>query len=195
MMCPKCKNSSLTKSQLKSKELVLDTCSQCQGVWFGKGELTTMLGPNAKQGFSIQKFAVKNPDTLCPKCNISLYECCYPGTLTLVDGCQQCEGIWLDNNEWSAISYARDESNKISCHSCHTRQSQAESCKNCGIIIAKFKTSDDLKKSLKADKKKSSADKDNISVQNYADDIPGLKGKLLRMIDTAVKNLTSYIRE
>ena len=193
MMSPKCKNIVLKSGKTPAKQLVLEQCSQCKGMWFDKGELTTLLGSRAKKYFEIPKFSVKVPDAECPRCNVSLYEFCYPGTLTLVDGCKQCDGVWLDNREWKAISHARDDSKKISCPKCHARQSPAESCRKCGIIIAKYRATEITNSTSQSATKKNLANNDVIEEQSYADDIPGIKGKLLRSIDSVVKDLSSSL--
>jgi len=193
MQCPKCKNTPLKSGKTPVKELVLDQCSQCKGMWFDKGELSTLLGARAKRDFAIPKFSVEVPDAECPRCSVSLYEFCYPGTLTLVDGCKQCEGVWLDNKEWKAISHARDESSNIICPKCCTRQVPAESCTKCGIIIAKYQLSGTNKKQKKVSETTSFANDHVINEQSYADDIPGLKGTLLRMIDSTIKKLSTNV--
>lgn len=193
MQCPKCDNTPLKRGTLSAKKLTLDQCTQCKGMWFDKGELCTLLGGQAQQNFSIPKFAAKIPNTHCPCCNVSLYEFCYPGTMTLVDGCKQCEGVWLDNREWKAINQARDENRKISCPQCHTRQHPAESCNSCGIIIAKYKAppiadaQDGKAKNPKSNKQRADSE------SSYADNIPGLKGSLLRNIDLAIRGLTESL--
>lgn len=188
MQCPKCKKP-LKSGKITAKQLVLDQCSQCKGMWFDKGELAILLGARAKKDFVIPKFSAKVLGTECLRCNVSLYEFCYPGTLTLVDGCKQCEGVWLDNNEWKTISHVRDESNKITCPKCDTRQAPAESCQKCGIIIAKYQSASKNKKKTSS-RASSFANDRAINEKSFAEDIPGLKGTLLRMIDSTIKKLS-----
>ena len=193
MQCPKCDNTPLKRGSLSTKKLTLDQCPKCKGMWFDKGELGHLLGDKADQEFSIPKFAAEMPNTRCPCCQLSLYEFCYPDTLILVDGCRQCEGIWLDNSEWKAISHARDEKNKITCPRCRTRQQPAESCSSCGIIIAKY-NSRSKNDGLDAEAKTAKSNKSgSASERSYADNIPGLKGSLLRMIDITIKRLTDSL--
>ena len=192
MQCPKCKKTPLKSGKITAKQLVLDQCSQCKGMWFDKGELTTLLGARAKKDFVIPKFSSKVRDAECPRCDVSLYEFCYPGTLTLVDGCKQCKGVWLDNNEWKTISHARDESNNITCPKCDTRQALAESCQKCGIIIAKYQSLSKNKNNTLS-RTASFANDRAINEKSYAENIPGLKGTLLRMIDSTIKKLSANI--
>lgn len=195
MQCPKCKSTPLKRGKISAKQLVLDQCTACKGMWFDKGELTALLGAKAKKDFVIPPFSTEVPNTKCPRCDDNLFEFCYPGTVTLVDGCKKCEGVWLDSNEFKAISQARNESNKINCPKCHTRQSPAESCVACGIIIAKYQAEGNNKNLNAAPAKKTSANtEDSTKEQSYAEDIPGLKGTLLRMIDRTIKSLSSEFR-
>ena len=193
MQCPKCKSTPLKRGKITAKQLVLDQCSTCKGMWFDKGELITLLGAKAKNDFVMPKFSIEVPDSKCPRCHDSLYEFCYPKTLILVDGCKQCEGVWLDSNEWKAISHARYQSNKINCPKCHTRQIPAESCIECGIIIAKYQLSGTNKKQKRFSEPTKLANGHVKKERSYADDIPGLKGTLLRMIDSTIKKLSNNL--
>lgn len=42
MKCPKCQLDMLAISPLDAKELIIDRCSNCQGFWLDKGELSKM---------------------------------------------------------------------------------------------------------------------------------------------------------
>ena len=182
MQCPKCKKKPLKSCKVTAKQLMLDQCELCRGIWLDKDELGELLGAKAKKDFSIPSFSTQLQNVDCPRCHVSLREFCYPDTLVLVDACKQCEGVWLDNNEWKAISRAREQSNKMACPKCHTVQAKAVSCTKCAVVIAKYQPNTSTES---VPKKADTADK------SYADDIPGLKGDLLRMIDAAIKRLSS----
>jgi len=179
MQCPKCENTSLKGGKIASRNLHLDACPECKGMWFDAGELAQWLGERAEKDFQIPTFAATVPGSECPRCSVDLYEFCYPGTLTLVDACKQCEGIWLDSKEWKAIGHARDESNKINCPKCDTRQMPSDSCKECGIFFAKYNP-DQMKQRAKA----------RISEKKAEDEISGLKGYLLGMIEDTIYKLS-----
>lgn len=160
-------------------------------MWFDEGELTTLLGSKADKNFVIHKHSMKLQNNNCPRCDVALYEFCYPGTVVLVDGCKQCSGVWLDNNEWKAISHARDVSKNINCPKCHTNQKPADACSKCGIVFAKYEAENQEQNS---DSSKANLNTENsIDEQSYADDIPGLKGSFLRSIDREIRRLTSRI--
>lgn len=148
MNCPKCESTALKLGKIESKKLHLDRCPSCKGMWFGQGELSVLLGSKASEKFWVPVKSLKAKDSKCPRCCCSLYVFCYPSTTVLIDGCKQCEGVWLDNKEWQIISQQRD---------------------------------------IKNDLYGTTAQSDEPS---YADDIPGIKGKLLRMIDNSIKSLS-----
>lgn len=74
----------------------------------------------------------------CPKCFYALFEFCYPNTLTLVDACINCSGIWLDDLEWKQISTERNPASQMTCPKCSKQQKKSGSCIQCGIIIDKY---------------------------------------------------------
>lgn len=181
MKCPKCKTVTLIKGTVAGDKLELDRCPGCQGMWFDGGELGHILGNNAAGYFTVPAYAAMSHTRSCPRCNHPLYEFCYPATMTLVDACKHCKGIWLDDNELKQIAMARGIKNTIACPKCHKRQPKSDSCINCGIVFAKYGAT------------KIHTDKNNKVIgEGYADDIPGIKGALLRFIDRSIDYLTDY---
>lgn len=138
MRCPKCADVSLKTIKESKSNIELDRCPSCKGLWFDKNELTELLGQRAEKYFEIPKFAARNLKSKCPKCSGALYEFCYPDTLTLVDACINCSGIWLDDLEWKQIGKQRNPSNQMTCPKCAKQQKQSSTCSNCGIIIEKY---------------------------------------------------------
>lgn len=181
MLCPRCKNVALTKGTVPGKALELERCPECKGIWFDDGELSNVLGNNAARYFTVPAYAAMSHTRSCPRCNHPLYEFCYPGTMSLVDACKHCKGIWLDNNELKHIATARDIKHTITCPKCHKRQPKSDICIDCGIVFAKYGAIHDIP-----------VKKKNIVGDSYADNIPGIKGALLRFIDSSIDYLTSY---
>ncbi len=185
MQCPKCVDTLLKTVVVKSKNIELDRCPDCMGFWFEDKELSAVLGARAKKNFSIPHFATLQPGAKCPHCHKGLYTFCYPGTMTLVDACKTCHGIWLDNNELKEIHAARNLKNRMHCPKCSTRQMKSDTCVSCGVVFAKFHAAKEErleKQHVEAAKKQ----------ESYADDIPGVKGKLLRFIDSSIESLTGF---
>jgi Zn-finger nucleic acid-binding protein len=113
MNCPKC-GSALEK--IKIKEIELEKCTVCHGLWFDEGELKKItelqLSENEKEelGWSISETKVnvspkKEGSHLCPKCNNPLREINYLYESPVkIDVCEVCNGIWLDFGELGEIA-------------------------------------------------------------------------------------------
>jgi len=186
MQCPKCESSTLVAGKIKSDALEVDRCSQCKGVWFDKDELAKLLGKRAKKNVSIPDSAVLSPFVKCPRCEASLYECCYPGTTTLVDYCRQCYGYWLDNKEWIAISRARSK--------CEEPESEKENdTPEKTPPVRKEPVVNNFVKS-RAPITPTVSEKSKDTSQSFAAGIPGLKGFLLEKIEAKIEELSSYNR-
>jgi len=191
MQCPKCENTPLVSGKVKSDALEVDRCCQCKGVWFDNDELDKLLGKRAKKIISIPDSAVLSPFVQCPRCEASLYECCYPGTTTLVDYCRQCYGCWLDNKEWIAISRARTK-----CEKPEYEQPEYEEENNtlektpsvrAGPVVHNF-----VQSGVRS--RRSISKKSRDKTKSHATAIPGLKGRLLEKIEAKIEELSRYNR-
>ena len=191
MNCPKCKNVALQKNRVKSRNLELDRCPECKGLWFDENEFETLLGRKAHKELTVPAYAIEKHNESCPRCESILYEFCYPGTMTLVDVCKDCNGIWLDNNEWKEISAAKSSENQMYCPKCATRQIKSDSCIKCGIVFSKFAAMKETQSLQKKPEKKPDIN-ETFDRESYARNIPGFKGRLLRFIDRSIENLTNY---
>lgn len=191
MQCPKCKDVSLKKGVVKSRGLELERCPQCKGLWFDNSKLESLLAHKAEKNLTVPGYALEKKDEQCPRCQQNLFEFCYPGTMTLVDVCKSCKGIWLDNNEWKEINTARSVENQMYCPKCATRQVKSESCIKCGVVFSKFAA---MKESSASREKveKTEGIKATFERESYAKNIPGIKGRLLRFIDRSIESLTDY---
>jgi Zn-finger nucleic acid-binding protein len=106
VICPKCKCHSLEPHKEKDLPFKLDTCSNCNGIWFDVGELADAL-----DGIGIAELEIpeKAGSTLrrCPNCEKTMMTFYYPQTYARVDMCRKCHGIWLDANEFEEINAVR----------------------------------------------------------------------------------------
>lgn len=94
--CPKCK-AVLTPTQYESGRIYF--CNQCSGVWIDGTELYNILGGTP----DLPEVIIKE-EKECPKCgSISFYPIKYPGTETMIDLCENCNGIWFDPGELRII--------------------------------------------------------------------------------------------
>ena len=108
MLCPKCRVD-LERKQSKGGAAELDRCPKCQGIWFDDGEVAAIIGANAVPQLKIPPNAVTKEDLPCPRCGKPLKLFTYPGTVTLIEACGGCRGLWLDGGEIQAIAKSRAE--------------------------------------------------------------------------------------
>jgi Zn-finger nucleic acid-binding protein len=136
MLCPRC-HVELERKKVREKSTEVDLCPRCQGVWFDDGEIREILGPRAVHPLPIPERAAKAPAQLCPRCRVPLVIFAYPGTMTVIDACRSCRGVFLDSLELEEIHTARSEPG-MTCPKCGQIQSRAPSCVRCGIVVEKF---------------------------------------------------------
>jgi len=125
--CPVCLGVKLEKLKpVKSKDLVLDYCRRCGGIWFDAGEvraLREVQPKGSKVGVALRNTAFKMPchfchtpmdrnapkclscgwknEIECPTCQ-KILERVEQGELVL-DVCHKCKGVWFDNHELAKI--------------------------------------------------------------------------------------------
>ncbi len=185
MICPKCDHSSLAKTFVRNQNFEVDRCKRCNGLWVKLDDLQTILSVKEEKELMIPSYSMFHKNINCPSCKTGLYEFCYPETIILIDACKLCDGVWLDSNEWKEINTVKNIANQIYCPSCCVRQPKSETCVNCGIIFSK-------QKSKISTNKKQPTIRPSIERRSYADNIPGIKGQILRFIDSSIENLTNY---
>ena len=179
MNCPRCTGVVLQRGKVRGTEVEIDSCPYCHGYWFDEGELTAVLGPRATLTNGIPAHA-KDGQLECPRCARGVLSWfCFPGTTVVVDGCRTCGGLWLDGGEGKALRTAlfKPSPVEMTCPKCETRQPKAESCANCGVIVARYRP---LSERL------------NATPPPPAPEERGVKGALLRFIDDCLSNLTNW---
>ncbi len=108
MKCLHC-NIELTKKTVKNVEV--DECEKCKGMWFEDGDLRKakdFINENLSWlDFDIWRHEDQfrtNPANLpCPRCNRILVSINYADTNVEIDYCPTCGGIWLDKGEFKKI--------------------------------------------------------------------------------------------
>lgn len=104
MNCPQCA-AALLEKRIKERPTAVDYCQKCHGVWFDDAELSSVLGVPAR---NLSPPANARPGTLqCPRCAKPLVLFPYPGTMTVIDACTTCRGVWLGGGEYQEIAKAR----------------------------------------------------------------------------------------
>ena len=98
MNCPKCKSALETK---KHKDIEVDYCSKCKGMWLDFDELDQLedhvLDDDDQKGTVI--FSSFPTDYDCPHCNKKLKMFKYRLFDLELEYCEENHGFWLDENE------------------------------------------------------------------------------------------------
>lgn len=116
LLCPVCR---VPMETMEIEGIEIDVCPSCNGIWLDEGELTALanLEPKAFEGVEhilvpVDKLSqgeeTKKPNVvserICPRCGVKLFSYRYGGNSDIViDGCEQCGGIWLDAGELKKI--------------------------------------------------------------------------------------------
>jgi Zn-finger nucleic acid-binding protein len=104
MNCPKCAVP-LVEKRFKGRPSPVDYCQKCQGIWFDDAELSSIIGVPAR---NLSPPANARPSPLqCPRCAKPLTLHPYPGTMTVIDACRTCRGVWLDGGEYQELAKTR----------------------------------------------------------------------------------------
>jgi uncharacterized protein len=109
MICPACRNPMIV---VEYKQIELDYCPNCKGVWFDSGELELTLErvnakPDGNPGESIlplSEAATNEKSRRCPVCRkIMRKEYIGSEPKVLIDACPAGEGLWFDGGEVDAL--------------------------------------------------------------------------------------------
>jgi len=105
-VCPKC---DVPLFILHFKDIELDFCHRCRGLWLDASELEALMQRTGAKGddpllrFQRQKgIEPKGRPHLCPRCDAALHEIqvAHAGAPTLtLDKCPQGHGLWFDADE------------------------------------------------------------------------------------------------
>jgi len=97
--CPRCQ---VELTILNVRDIELDACPKCMGIWFDSTELDKVIG-GAK---SFEEMAYLSQPLggkiFCPNCGDKMHY----STLkdVTIDFCKKCEGVWLDTGELSELA-------------------------------------------------------------------------------------------
>jgi uncharacterized protein len=105
MICPVCKKDMFV---VEYKQVELDYCHSCKGVWFDAGELDLLLeAAGLKHVRQTLGDVLRLPEALtserkrrCPICNINMKKVKIGGeTGVMIDACIRHDGLWFDGGE------------------------------------------------------------------------------------------------
>lgn len=102
--CPKCDE---VMEVLSYKDLEVDQCPSCHGVWLDKGELDEVLRHKLASALDarVSAFEMDDKDELparCRRCDEGMVALVGPGGVRF-DFCLACEGLFFDHGELTAI--------------------------------------------------------------------------------------------
>ncbi|MBN1429590.1 MAG: zf-TFIIB domain-containing protein [Anaerolineae bacterium] len=122
--CPLCENTDLQATHFENILPVME-CRSCGGSWLRANEYTLWL-KSQKPGTFDESKAVEaserlpvvesNKAAICPDCGHFLRKYRVGSKLVFqLDRCNNCNGVWLDRNEWESLKLAdlHDEINQI----------------------------------------------------------------------------------
>lgn len=111
MKCPKCRTVEMNRELVRQIEL--DRCPACMGIYFDRGELDTVLARRVGREFESMVLAPdagRDRDRLvahCFRCDRDMRPAREPSGVRF-DWCPGCGGIYLDRGELSRLQ-AEDE--------------------------------------------------------------------------------------
>jgi Zn-finger nucleic acid-binding protein len=118
MDCPVCKNAMIT---LELREVEIDYCIDCGGIWLDAGELELLLGEPEKAKQLLDSFKIDSSSTekprKCPICRKKMQKVIVGSSkpTLLIDRCRRADGLWFDKGELHDIFERAnlDKDNKI----------------------------------------------------------------------------------
>lgn len=120
MLCPSCKHHMIV---VEYKQIELDHCPHCRGIWFDAGELEqTLTGVNlvpdgtaGKSVITLKEAATTEKKRSCPVCRKKMRKKFIGGEPEiLIDACPDGQGLWFDGGEINSLlsRLSRGESSK-----------------------------------------------------------------------------------
>lgn len=109
MNCPYCTSA---LSQIDLKGVKIDECGNCKGKWFERDELRKAKDSTDNDlrwlDFDLfdekeHKYSASPSKRKCPQCSLSMTSLTYMDSKVVIDKCNICHGVWLDNKEFEKI--------------------------------------------------------------------------------------------
>ena len=111
MICPVCKKNMVI---IEYRDIELDYCTNCKGVWFDAGELELLLETVGATGFEPYLNAMlsgadavtREAARKCPICSKKMKKTAVREGGVIVDVCRDNDGIWFDHREIENLAEA-----------------------------------------------------------------------------------------
>lgn len=104
MKCPACREEMIV---IEYKDIELDVCSSCKGVWFDAEELELLLGSlQLPVEELVRKLGEKSSEEVrkCPACRKKMEKVLVgPGKGEIIDRCRKGHGLWFDGGELDTV--------------------------------------------------------------------------------------------
>jgi Zn-finger nucleic acid-binding protein len=107
MMCPVCK---IDMMVMEYRQIEIDFCHKCSGIWFDRGELELLLKRSAPDSAGptpplegITGETRSHGKRKCPICGKKMKEVPIGAPAIYVDVCRHGDGIWFDGGELQAL--------------------------------------------------------------------------------------------
>ena len=106
MQCPKCQTDSFTTAMVR--EISVDRCTICNGLWFDARELPALLNEDYRLLTPLRGEPGSEEQNQkrgkCPRDATPLLRMHSAiNQAVIVDTCLQCQGIWLDGGEFDEL--------------------------------------------------------------------------------------------
>ncbi len=104
MICPNCKQPMIV---VEHRQIELDYCTKCEGVWFDSGELELFLhsmnleSPGLVMGDILTSPEIKSShkERRCPICRRRMKKTAIGEPAIHIDVCREGDGLWFDGGE------------------------------------------------------------------------------------------------
>jgi len=109
MRCPNCQHN---LKQNDYKGVKIDECENCKGEWFDRDELRKAKDRTDDDlrwlDFELfddkaNKYTTAPSERKCPKNSSEMSSLTYQDSKVVIDKCNICKGVWLDNHEFEKI--------------------------------------------------------------------------------------------
>jgi len=104
MKCPACREEMIV---IEYKDIELDVCSSCKGVWFDAEELELLLGSlRLPVEELVRNLGEKSSEEVrkCPACRKKMEKALVgPGKGEVIDRCGKGHGLWFDGGELDKV--------------------------------------------------------------------------------------------
>jgi len=111
MICPACREEMIV---VEYKQIELDVCVFCKGVWFDADELALLLESlELSAGDLARPLSAKTAEKprRCPRCRRKMEKVLMgPGDGVMIDRCRKEHGLWFDGGELDAVIKGLSES-------------------------------------------------------------------------------------